>query len=199
MLFRSYHLLKVVTPADRSSEEATVAVQDRPELGGSVNLREIPMTDLRQKMMLSSLEGVEAFIFSSACVNQHMGFVDRSVGGARTEKVPVSWHKTQSFTVVASEFSELYNRWAKDHKQRLASSGAAKTLEGIFRFPQENGSRIIDPRACWLDHGSEDKPLNPPHYVCLNWAIDRRADGVRLYQLPSADTVWLWFKFKYGW
>jgi len=194
-----YHLLKVVTPADRSSEEATVAVNDRPELGGSVNLREIPMTDLRQNMMLSSLEGVEAFIFSSACVNQHMGFVDRSTGGARTEKAPVSWPKTQCFTVVASEFTELYNRWAKDHKQRLASSGAAKTLEGIFRFPQGTDSRVVDPGACWLDHGKDDKPLNPPHFVCLDWAIDRRADGVRLYHLPSADTVWLWFKFKYGW
>ena len=38
------------------------------------------------------------------------GFVDRSVGGARTEKVPVSWRQDDSFTVVASEFSDLYNR-----------------------------------------------------------------------------------------
>lgn len=181
-----YHLLKVVTPADRSSEEATVSVQDRPELGGSVNLREIPMTDLRQKMMLSSLEGVEAFIFSSACVNQHMGFVDRSVGGARTEKVPVSWRQDDAFTVVASEFSELYNRWAKEHKQRPIASGAAKALASVF--------------ATIASEENSEGVRVPVEKVQPDWAIERRdSDGARMYRLPSSPAVWQWFKLKYGW
>ena len=181
-----HHLLHVVTPADRSSEQATVAVNDRPDLGGSVNLREIPMTDLRQKMMLSSLEGVEAFIFSSACVNQHMGFVDRSTGGARTEKVPVSWRQDASFTVAASEFSELYNRWAKEQKQRSIASGAAKALVSVF--------------TTIISEENEEGVQMPVEKVQPDWAIERREfDGARMYRMPSSPAVWQWFKLKYGW
>lgn len=183
-----HHLANVVRPAVRSDSPALPPVEGQPYLGGGVELREIPNTDLRMKMMLSSLEGVEAFVFSAACQTQHLGFVDRSHGGARTEKTPVQWRQDAPFKVMASEFTVLYNAWAKVHGQRSVAS-MRKPLEAVFTLVepvvQPDGQRI------------EQRVRHPDFGVGKCEVGD--LVGLTEYRLPAGPSVYAWLARKYGW
>lgn len=160
-------------------------VEGSPSLGGGVNLRMIPQTRLRMNMMLASLEGVEAFIFSAACQTQSIVVERAPAPGMKVEKQEIRWPSGGPFDMCASDLAGAYGTWAKANGQRSITN-IVRHLDGVFTMsvPGRDGSRDIDVVE------------RHPDYKVYKSTGELQ---VRMVTLPSSGSVAAWLAQKYGW
>ena len=164
------------------------AVEGSPERGGAVELRTIPATDLRNNMMFSSLEGMEAFVFYAACQAQHLGFAKRDGVGGRAESAGVVWDQQVPFCVRASEFAALYNTWAREHRaQGYHPTQIWRHLEAVFTSTGAEGL------------GSDRRETVARHPDFRRETVSGESGSWRVYWLPAGPSVYAWLARKYGW
>lgn len=163
----------------------TVATEGQPSLGGGVNLRTIPQTRLRMHMMLASLEGVEAFVFSAACQTQTIVVERAPSPGLKVEKQEVRWPSNGPFDMAASDMLTAYSAWARANGQKTVTN-IARHLETVFTMsvPAREGAREVD--------ASE----RHPDFRVYKTTGDLQ---VRMVTLPSSVSVAAWLAQKYGW
>lgn len=164
------------------------AVEGAPERGGAVELRTIPATDLRNSMMFSSLEGMEAFVFYAACQAQHLGFAKRDGVGGRAESAGVVWDQMTPFCVRASEFAALYNTWAREHRaEGYHPTQIWRHLEAVFTSTGAEGL------------GSDRRETVARHPDFRRETVQGEGGAWRVYWLPAGPSVYAWLARKYGW
>lgn len=127
-------------------------------------------------------EGVE-------CPNLERG---RCKCARRAEQVGVPWSQDGPFSVTASDFSALFNDWARSHRvEGRAPTQIWRHLEAVFMIADRPA---VGPVGSGAVAAAEER-----HPDFKRETVEEMGRKFRVYWLPAGPSVYAWLARKYGW